>query len=294
LQAFVFGDAKLTFETDHVAVWQIGDCVNLRWNAALVSRLTGWSDVPIQKLGQLQNILVSLLTTFVMLRMSARLYPDAVRPRAIALFLLGTLPVYYKTFAFMRGEPFVVLLTVLLCDHFLSMTHRKPRRFDAVVIGFYGGMIMLSRQWGALVLLSIGLWWMLLFLRRRQFAAQLLPIGIGASIFAAIIGGWFYAALMVQSGSILAFNREADAAEKPAMFFTGLGGEKLFSYPFSPGYDGQAVPIFYTEIWGDYFGYFYLQRPLIPSRFPAGTMNYMGIVNAVSLLPTGVLSLICQ
>jgi len=256
---------------------------------ALFSKITGLTDAPVQKFGQLQNILVSLIATFIMLRISAKLYPDKVTPRALALFLLGMLTVYYKTFAFMRGEPFVVMFALLLCDQLLTMTQRKPALWDALLIGFYGGMMVLSRQWGALVLAGAGVWWLLLLLRQKNLALRLLYPGLAGGIIAVILGGWFYLALAAQTGSILAFNRQTDAEAKPASFFTGLGGEKLFTYPFSPGYDGQAVPIFYTETWGDYFGYFYLQRPPIPSRIPADSLSYLGIVNAVSVIPTIIL-----
>lgn len=263
---------------------------------ALVSRISGLSDTcdnpnaecyrPIQKLGQLQNVLVSIIVTFIVLRIGARMYPNTVTPRAVALFLLATLPVYYKTFAFMRGEPFVVLFTLLLCDHVLDMIRRSPRRRDALLIGLYGGMIVLSRQWGVLVLLGVVLWWVILMLRQRIVALCLFYPALAGGAIAVMLGGWFYLAMIQQTGTTLAFNRPPDPDGKPPAFFTGLGGEQLFTYPFSPGYDGQAVPIFYTEIWGDYFGYFHLQRPPIPSRMPPDALGYMGRVNLVSLFPT--------
>lgn|GEM_PF-1383941 len=255
---------------------------------ALISAVTGLTETPIQKVGQLQNIVVSLITTVMLLRLSARLYPDRAAPRAIALFLLAMLPVYYKSFAFMRGEPLVVMLALILCDRLLTLTTDSARWRDAIVIGVCGGLLMLARQWGALVLLGTALWWAMLWLRQRPTALTLLASGAVAGVITALIGGWFYLALTVQTGTPLAFNREADPSPKPVTFSTGLGGTNLFTYPFTPGFDGQALPVFYTEIWGDYFGYFYLPRPLQPASFPADAVRFMGVVNALSLLPTAV------
>jgi hypothetical protein len=50
-----------------------------------------------------------------------------------------------------------------------------------------------------------------------------------------------------------------------------------------------VLPIFYTETWGDYFGFFYLPRPTLSYRVPMSAVSYMSRVNLLSLLPTLVL-----
>jgi len=113
--------------------------------------------------------------------------------------------------------------------------------------------------------------------------------GLIAAALALIVGSWFYLAMAAQTGTILAFNRPSDASQKPAMFFTGSGNGQLFTYPFAPAYDGQVLPIFYTEIWGDYFGFFYLPRPTLSYRVPISAVSYMSQVNWLSILPTLIL-----
>jgi len=248
----------------------------------------------IRKFGQLQNGLISLIASFLLLKLGTRLDPDRLMPRAVALFLFATLPVYYKTFAFMRGEPFIVLFMLLLCDLLLKLRDRPLRRWDALLIGIYGGAIALSRQWGVLVLAGIALWWIVLAVRERSFARRLLIPGVVAAVIALTVAGSYYLAMARQTGTALAFNRSAGTSDAgahfdPPGFFTGLGGGNLFTYPVSPGLDGQAFPVFYSEIWGDYWGYFYLPRPPIYALLPADAVRYMGTVNAVSLLPTSIL-----
>jgi hypothetical protein len=256
---------------------------------ALVAALTHSPTGPLRKLGQLQNVLVSLITSYVLLRLAMLLCPNSAKPRAVALVLLAMLPVYYKSFAFMRGEPFVAMFTLLFCDQLLRAIQRGPRLQDGFLTGIYGGLLLLSRQWGVLVLIGIGLWWMILTLRYRSTGWRLLYPGLVASGIALLIGGWFYLAMAAQTGSVLAFNRSADPQKKPAAFFTGLGNGQLFTYPFAPAYDGQILPILYTETWGDYFGFFYLPRPTLSYRVPSGAVEYMSHVNMLSILPTFVL-----
>ena len=113
-------------------------------------------------------------------------------------------------------------------------------------------------------------------------------------MIALTLAGSYYLAIARQTGTALAFNRsagisDAGAQTDPPGFFTGLGGGKLFTYPVDPGLYGQAIPAFYSEIWGDYWGYFYLPRPPIAALIPADATTYLGAVNAVSLLPTLIL-----
>ena len=276
-----------------------GLCPAMQLNIARMDALQGLgtSDectIIIRKFGQLQNVIVSLLASFLLLRIGARIDPDRLIPRGAALFLFATLPVYYRTLAFMRGEPFIVLFTLLLCDLLLDLRDRPLRRVDPLLIGVYGGAVALSRQWGALILVGIALWWLVLFLRDRPFARRLLIPGLVAGMIALTLAGSYYLAIARQTGTALAFNRsagisDAGAQTDPPGFFTGLGGGKLFTYPVDPGLYGQAIPAFYSEIWGDYWGYFYLPRPPIAALIPADATTYLGAVNAVSLLPTLIL-----
>ena len=44
----------------------------------------------------------------------------------------------------MRGEPFIVLFTLLLCDLLLDLRDRPLRRVDPLLIGVYGGAVALT------------------------------------------------------------------------------------------------------------------------------------------------------
>ena len=130
--------------------------------------------------------------------------------------------------------------------------------------------------------------------------------------------GWFFAHLDARYGSLTAFNRSGVAgfsfANQPTRFYVGSGDPFLFTHPVRPAFSNQALPIFYTETWGDYWCYFVVagrkqstgewvsglpfRFAFEPRRVPAGLMTnrfrmapYLGRVNLVSLLPTTFLLL---
>ncbi len=244
------------------------------------------------KTAQWQNVALSLGTTLLLLAISERLRPGDTCFKLLALALLGMLPVYYKTFSQVRGEPLVVFFTLALLDRLLAvfLRERAPTRCDALALGLSMGLLLLSRQWGAPVVLAAGVW-ALAALRRHPYRRQVFGVGLAALGIGALVGGWFYLSLQARYGSMLSFNRDPkgavfSTAHHSAEFYFGLGGGRLFTYPYAPAYSGQMLPRFYTEMWGDYEGVFILFAAV---PMPEYWISYLGRVNAVSLLPTLVL-----
>ncbi len=74
------------------------------------------------------------------------------------LLLLGTLPVYYKTFAFVRGEPLAAFLAVVAVERSLSIwASQGARRGQWLGLGATLGLLMLAKQWGAFVVVAVAL-----------------------------------------------------------------------------------------------------------------------------------------
>ena len=90
------------------------------------------------------------------------------------------------------------------------------------------------------------------------------------------------------------FNRKAQNfsfSNLPASFYrnTGLGNFLLFKSPTRKTFDNQFFPIFYSETWGDYWGYFVFVRE--KTLFgKAGNQSeitpYLGHVNLASVFPS--------
>jgi hypothetical protein len=118
-----------------------------------------------------------------------------------------------------------------------------------------------------------------------------------AFTIAAVLCGWFYVRLFAVHGSLTAFNRPARPfafSNQPVSFYrnTGLKGLLLFRSPVRPTFDNQFFPTFYSDVWGDYWGYFVLipdRASLKDERYQNNTDRmapYLGRVNAVSVFPS--------
>jgi hypothetical protein len=260
------------------------------------------------KLGQIVNVVLSLGITGGLIALCRLWRPSDNKMALIALMCLGGLPVYYKSMAFVRGEPYVAFLTIAgIAATARAITSGRRPLPDAVLPGVCWGLLVLARQWGALAAggMVIGVWLSVL----RQKDRHTITIGLIAPLVALLVGGWFYGWLWLSQGSPIAFNRFPAAhwsfQNQPAEFYIGTGNGRLFTDPVRPSFPNQMLPILYTETWGDYWGYFsiygrdpfrYLFGPefedalaktplaIETNRFTFN--NYLGRVNLVGLLPT--------
>ena len=287
---------------------------NLRIVNAIYFRLLySIDDFPLAlsaKLLQLLNVAYSLGVTLLLLKICDLLHPEHPWFKTLTLFLLGMLPVYYKTFAFVRAEPLMILLG-LAGFYILLAVYRRGilEGRDAAWLGLIGGLGMLTRQWflAAFLTLFLGL----LLLAWKQ-GAPLLPVAAMFLLVAGMLAAPFYLHLANNEGSPVAFNRDAGTQTPWSRYFAVDSGG-LFSDPLRDSFGLQFLPIFYSDIWGDYWGYFtFYARDRESGRYQEGlfaasdiitpaeaadpehsletnryTINrYLGRVNAVSLLPS--------
>ncbi len=251
------------------------------------------------KLAQLLNVIYSLGLTFYLLKICEVVHPGKVKFKVASLALLGMLPVYYKSFAFVRGEPLLAFLTVLAVHQFLGIVLPEGDigRVKVVVLGVSMGLMILSRQWGFLVLLAMGLFLGLALARWRREA---LPIGKALFLslgIAFLVGGWFYISLLVRYDSVTEFNREGQGfsfSNQPAEFYFDLGLKKLFTLPLRLSFRNRMLPVFYSETWGDYWNYFTVTGQIPGEGFKLDESNrqsikrYLGRVNLASTIPSAV------
>lgn len=233
------------------------------------------------RLALLLNSLLSVGVTLTLVALARRLRPQQPMVAVVALALLGMLPVYYKTFAFIRGEPYVLFFGLLLVYTLLKppATSQTGRAWHAVRLGVLLGLAMLSRQWAFFFFPVVAFHSLLAWGEQRQKAPARhryrlgivawgqpwLPDGVlaAASLTAVttlLIGGWFYLHLYRSYGAITAFNRNPASqftlANQPTDFYTGLGDGYLFTDPVRPHFANQLLPKFYSELWGDHEAYF--------------------------------------
>ena len=264
------------------------------------------------KFAQLLNFFASLGLTWFLLK-SCNLISPGPGLKTGTMMFLAILTVYYKTFSFVRGEPYTALFAMILFYFALVILVRRHFSTRNIICsGVAMGCAALSRQWGLLLIpavLLFGLWQMILYPGFRKQILKALSMGIMVSF---MISGWFYLHLKYRYGSFTTFNGKAADSfhfqNQPSVFYLGTGNGKMFSDPAEPAFPNQLFPVFHTEVWGDYWAVFvnygketnvtrfvngYDLHPIylsgrrltwISHPFFRGA-DYLGRVNLISLFP---------
>ena len=212
------------------------------------------------------------------------------------LILVSLLAVNYRTISMVRGEPYILFFLSLFLliiykaennDYFLS--------FKFVFLsGTIIGCIALSRQWGFLLFLPLII---LLFFKPSK--RQYLIFWSLSSIIGFLLSGWFYVGLYRKYGSFTAFNIESKgfsfANQELTFYFPSLDQLiYLFSKPIRPYLDNQFLSILYSDLWGDYWGYFtFTSRFLDIGRGQLSIGDYLARVNLISIITSIVIIIFC-
>jgi hypothetical protein len=212
------------------------------------------------KAGQFANLAYSIGLCICVLKICDLISPGSVLLQFWSLALLSIIPVYYKSFSMVRGEPllsFLAVASVYCAMRAYRKTPRRPR--DFAVLGVLLGLAILSRQWAFFLFPALAIYAVTLpapSLTGRMF--NLMPLVLAFAI-ASVVGGWFYLNLHHRFGRVTAFNQPQprwSLANEGARFYFGLGLKSVFSDPISPAFANELIPTFYSEFWGDYECYF--------------------------------------
>lgn len=260
----------------------------------------------------LLQAVLSVVLTIALLAACEGLRPGDGVMKLVALGLCCMPAVYYRTFAMLRGEAYLATLATLLIVvsvGAVSRGHVRPR--DVLVMALLSAAIALARQLGALLLLGWGVFAVVQMVHGRRGWSSAI---VASTIAVALLSGWFYLGLRDREGTAMAWNlprASFSLANQPAEFYFGTGSGMLFSEPGRPRFQKQLLPVLHADWWGDYWHYFLFHGRRSTGRcvsWPAPArsnsppvegedfvgnyrpmLRYLGVVNAVALLPAGVL-----
>lgn len=279
------------------------------------------------RIGQVGQFVVSMVLMFYLLKVCELMRPRSAMLKLASLGLCALPIVYYKTFAQVRGETWLALCAVLLTYQLLlALRERTVTTRRAIGLGLVGGLALLARQWGVLLLLGVALFGLLFAVRRASWRWPIARAALIGTPVAFLVGGWFYVSLLNRFGSVTTFalgdSRGVEVfqgprgsfslARLPRDFLWGAGDGRLFSAPVRSAFPNQVGPIAYSETWGDYWMFFLvsghdddgdclngprleraLERAARGRKPPTGNYAamtaYLGRVNRAALLPTIVL-----
>ena len=98
---------------------------------------------------------------------------------------------------------------------------------------------------------------------------------------------------VISEGSPIAFNKEPQTFSfnnQPVDFYFSLQPySNLYQNPIRPYFDNQFFPIIYSDLWGDYWGYFsFILKGWDYGRYQETVGSYLGRVNVFSIFPTAI------
>lgn len=195
---------------------------------------------------------ISLGLNFYLVKLCDLIRPAVCHLKVTSLALLGMLPVYYKTFSFVRGEPLLAFLSVLAA-YITLMVFVKKRggRANTIALGVCLGLLILTRQWGLFLLPACIVFVAILMLKRKQERSCLLKDVVLSLALAVVAGGWFYGYPYKEFGTATVFNRPPrptfSFSNQPTEYYFGLGLDKLFTDPVRRSFPNRCPPIFYSE-----------------------------------------------
>tara|TARA_Y100000768_G_scaffold178746_1_gene133859 strand:+ start:1344 stop:2702 length:1359 start_codon:yes stop_codon:yes gene_type:complete len=212
------------------------------------------------------------------------------------LILISLLAVNYRTISMIRGEPYILFFLSLFLLVILKMQN-SDYNFGLEQI-FYTGVIIaciaLSRQWGFLLFIPL-----IVLLFYRNSKRNYLIFWSSSSFIGGLFSSWFYIGLYQKYGSFTAFNMESKGFSfnnhNLSFYLPNLSQlEFLFTKPIRPNLDNQFFSIIYSDLWGDYWGYFsFTSRFLNDGRNQLMIGDYLARVNIVSLFSTTIIVYFC-
>jgi len=250
------------------------------------------------KFAQVFQAILYLLTLFINFHILKKFNDSKSYINTSYLLLVSIIASNYKTISMIRGESYILFFMSLFM-YFLYDSEKNNYSFRAsksVLVGIIVGLIALSRQWGFLLFLPTIV---LLFSKNLTnkvgyFKFWLLSGAIGASI-----SSWFYISLYINYGKFTAFNmnRTKFSFQNQPMNFYLPNLEQIqniFTRPVRPYLENQFISILYSDLWGDYWGYFsFTSRYSELGRGQNNIISYLGRVNLISLISTVILISFC-
>lgn len=213
------------------------------------------------------------------------------------LLLISLFAVNYRTISMIRGEPYILFFMSIFILLILKNEERNfsINIFQIFLMGLVIGAIALSRQWGFFLFLPI----IVLSYFRKKDRLQHFKFWFYSASIGFLFSGWFYINLYINYGTFTAFNIDRpkfSIFNQPLNFYFPNFDQiqYLFEKPIRPYLDNQFISILYSDLWGDYWGYFsFTSRFLDIGRDQLYIGDYFARINALSLITTSIILVFC-
>ena len=225
--------------------------------------------------------IVLLLGTMLLVRQLAGiLWPERRWSGVIAAAFLALLPVSVKAMAMFHPELLDLFLSTLGVYLGVRLLNGRASVPLAAAAGAALGLAQLVRAFALWSLLAVALG--VALSRRWRELAVLVAV-------AALIPAPWYARQWVVYGTPLPFNRSAPDKplydRRPLGFYVGSGLPDVVTHPTRGHFVNQAIPVTYSELWGDYFGH-WAWNGSAPGTLTRSVRRSLSIQALLGALPT--------
>ncbi len=215
---------------------------------------------------------------------------------SITLLVLGLFSVNYKAISMIRGEMYILFLSAFLIYRLLILIEKSYiyTTKDVIIFGSTIGLLALSRQWAFLLFPAYFIIFFFIDKKNKKDYLQFLTFSF---LLGFIISSWFYFGLYLDYGSFTSFNMESSGFnlnnQTQSFYLPSSQAASYFFYkPIRPYFENSFLPILYSDLWGDYWGYFsFTSRSLDTGRNQLLIGDYLARVNLVSIFPSLLLIL---
>ncbi len=241
------------------------------------------------RLAQLVNAALVFATALLVLNLARSLLPSSRAAQLAALGFFCFVPVVTRLGAMFHPEPldlFLSTASVVLC--FRMLRRRTFGVRTSVTLGVLLGAGQLVRAFSlwtfAVVVVTLAVAALASRTDRREIGRGFV---ITVTMTALVAGPWYVRQALHYSNPI--FDQPTASQllwqRRPLSFYTGLGLPNVFSDPARPHFINEAIPTTYSEIWGDWEGYFAWGYGKPRARAP---VTRLGLQNVLGLLPTAL------
>jgi hypothetical protein len=250
------------------------------------------------KVARALNVPLLVGTAVLVLLIARTVWPARRRVHLAALGFFVFLPVTMRLASMFHPELMSLFLSTLALAIAAHLLVREDYRYrTAIALGVALGLAQLVR---AFTLWTFAVVLVVLVLaavahsasRRRILVATVVAVAATAVVTAP----WYIRQAVLYSNPVFAqpTPQKPLYERRPLSFYTALGLPQSLTDPIRPSFTNDALPMVYSEVWGDYFGTWSWGAPGPP---PANVRRQLEDQAVIGLLPTllaigGVLALL--
>lgn len=201
---------------------------------------------------QFVSMLLGVANIFLVYLIAKEIFPDNYRIQLFTVTLASVLPVHILLSGMINNDTAVAFF-VSLVFYFLVVYEKNPNLRNLVFLGVAGGLALLSKYWGVLVLPILVLYFLWRALEKRNLKHEAFNVSI--LVFVSMLtGGWWYIRNYLLYGNPfilkVPFFFDVIPPPHPAAYYLNFALD-VFRYPFTSSTVNSFWTQTYATLWFD-------------------------------------------